>query len=235
MVAWADCGSRAYSAVYRLMSDPQSACAWRPEVGFIVEGQCEVAAYPTLLAALLGYPVGHFPIALAGGCDRLLVDLHGLLDDLCRTRMPKHVIITVDSMDFNNHPQFGDCKVLRGHLAEQSRAWLSARSTYSNGITLPDSVVPVVQHRAFETWIIADPVGLRAVPELIHLDESVAWTDVDTEIQNPVKWLRDRIKGAVNTKNPLVLKRLAAALNPTRMREVSPSYDKFCREIQRTL
>lgn len=207
----------------------------RPPLGFIVEGDSEFQGYYTILATGLGYPTGHLPISNAGGAGAIHKDLEDLLDELCRTRQPRTIIVTVDSRDFRNRESLCDCSALRLHLQGRADLWLQTRLIENRGFLLPRKVQVIIQDPMYECWLIADVEGLTAAVDIVAIDVPPTWLQVDQEVRNPAAWLRQHLKPGLSPKNPLVLKRLAKHLVPDRIAARSKSFDKFWREVRAIL
>lgn len=205
--------------------------AARAPVGFVVEGKGEHQAYPSLVGRLLGARGLKLPRAAADGCGDVIENLHEHLDDLVSAHRPYKVLITLDLEDVVPCQAFPSCQHLIGFLNGRVENWVTNRAGNKRFEPLPTAIIPVVQIRQFETWWLADPEGLAGCRLFdVNLAECT-WADVDMAVDNPVQWLTERQRVRCKLKRPSIAREVVSSLDPTKMRQRSPSFDKFSREV----
>ncbi len=146
----------------------------RPPVGFIVEGDGEFHFVRSFVAHATGMDAGSIPVQNAGGCTTLVTNFEEILSRMVVARKPHAIIVTIDSRDFRKHPSLADCRALRAHLQTRADLWLTTHANTPSLQPLPTRIAIVIQHRAFETWLIADVDGLRTSSEVALTPADVA-------------------------------------------------------------
>jgi len=201
----------------------------RPPLGFIVEGQGEYNCYPSLVFRILQSHGFRLPIVNAGGCGNVVRNLPSQLRSLVLAFHPREVIVTVDLRDVLKQRLFRDCAELTTALAEEASTWLDSALTDPRLQPLPARIAVVIQIQEFESWFIADCSALRR-SGFLRADPP-DFSNVDNEIEDPVSWLREFLTPTFDVKNPMHARSLVSALNPSSIRALSPSFDKFAREV----
>lgn len=205
--------------------------ATRPPVAFIVEGAGEAVTFPGLAARICGTKGLHCPTVNAEGYGGVLANLHEHLDDVARFR-PLTVVITVDLRDVLRDKRFPNCATLVSSIATDAEKWLESRRGVEHFEPLPEDIIVVAQIQKFETWWLADPEALSR-QQYFEIDlAECQWTNVDVEVPNPTAWLIERCKGPVSLKSRDLAIDVIRAARPVKMRQLSPSFDKFHRETE---
>lgn len=201
----------------------------RPPLGLVVEGEGEAVSLPGV-ACRIATGSWHIPRVNARGCGGISGNLFEHLDDLVATFHPHRVLVCVDLREFLRKGMFADCEALRLHLVGRIRAWTVARAQDPRMQPMPSLILPVIQVVQFETWWIGDLDSLR-MNAAFEIEEDLAWADVDQEVPSPASWLHDRRKRAIDLKSPGLALQLMSGADITVLRSVSPSFDKFAREV----
>lgn len=202
----------------------------RPPVGFIVEGLGEYHCYPSLFNRVNNITGCLVPTTYTGGCGTLFKRLPEYLTDLCRTKLPQNVIVTVDLVDLLNQELANSCRDAIDKLNTEIQTWRESAATDTRLTFLPDQIVVVLQIQKFESWLISDTEGLK-LQELVDPETDIV-TDSDS-VRNPQKWLDDNLVDPGSAKSPKFAKKIVSAIRPSQMRENSSSFDKFFRECTR--
>jgi hypothetical protein len=201
----------------------------RPPVGFVVEGRAEYDCYPSLVCRVLGASGFKVPRVNAGGYGTIVRHLPDQLRSLTLTDHPFHIIVTLDLRDVLENGLFADCGALCLDLRRQAREWLASAQRNARLHPLPELISIVVQVQQFESWVIADTQGLMQSGYLES--EPPQCSNVDDTIENPAAWVRKHMVAGHNLKSPACARRAISCLDPGAMRQHSPSFDKFCREL----
>jgi hypothetical protein len=231
-----DFGCRGCSVAFRQPNDVgRESGIQRPCLGFIVEGYGELNSYRSIVQRVLERPIGHIPVSNGEGCGNLVKHLESKLRDLVKTWHPAHIIVTLDGRDLCDLCADDNCPRLRENLQGRADTWLAQQHAAGALVPLPESIVVVLQDRAFESWLIADLDGLRLALDFVHIENEPKWTNVDAQIRNPGAWLDDRLLPGVRLKDPMLPKNLMKYLTPTAMAQNSRSFRKFWKEVARTM
>ena len=203
----------------------------RPPLGLIVEGHGELASFPSLVAAITGHQGLHVPIENARGYGGVVSNLQDHLDDLVSIKHPWGVIVCVDLRDPLCDGLFATCADLRAHVEAGIGDWIATRQGSDVFEPLPETIRVVIQVQVFESWWLADAESVRALAEFEIDEEECHWTNVDEEVTNPARWLRDHMVNPINLKSPSLARTVVAGMQPEQARARSPSFDKFHREV----
>lgn len=202
----------------------------RPPIGFVVEGQGEFNAYPSLVARITGALGVHFPCVNAGGYGNIVRHVDEYVDRLVRYKHPFHVIVTVDLRDVIRDGLFSSCRELRSELVNKIQRWQQLSEQKDCLQPLPECITVVVQVQMLESWVIADVSSLQKVgyakPDVTQP------LDVDGTIDNPETWLGRHVSRYTSLKDPTKAKEIMGLLDPHSMRKHSHSFDKFYRTVQ---
>ena len=201
----------------------------RPPLGFIVEGHGEFNCYPSLVCRIVEGSGFKVPRVNAGGYGNIVRHLGDQLRALVLVHHPYHVIVTLDLKDVIAADLYDGCAELREDLEKQASEWLADSESQARLQPLPERILVVVQVQRFESWMIADTVGLRSSGYLTA-DEGQP-LHVDEEVYDPLSWLHRRTAPGRNHKNPTCAKEVVSSLDPRTMRVNSRSFDKFHREV----
>lgn len=202
----------------------------RPPIGFVVEGDGEYHSYPSLASRIVAAPL-NTPRVNARGCGNIVRKLEEHLNDLVITHHPCHAIVTLDLGDVLQQGVFSSCVDLRVELQNRAEAWLASAGSDPRMLPTPESVVVVLQVKTFETWLIADLVGLDQCRHTRVVDRYSG--NVDDVIVNPTRWLRNQLLDGCSPKNPGHAREIISSLDPKRMRTASRSFRKFFDEVSR--
>ncbi len=204
----------------------------QPPIGFIVEGHGEQITFPGIMSRICNIKNAFIPVVNARGFGGIINNLEEHLDDLVRVRHPFVIIITLDLQDVINDGEIDTCSELITYLNEKVQPWIEKRKENPIFLPFPVKIVTVIQIQKFESWWIADIYGLASITEFSIDPEKFSWDNVDIEIENPSKFLKEVCAKKVNLKSPSLAKKIFSVLNFDIIREKSRSFDKFCREIE---
>jgi len=202
----------------------------RPPIGFVVEGRGEYYCYPSLVCRIVGASGFKVPRVNAGGIGSVVRNLPDQLAALVLADHPFHVIVTMDLKDVLAQALCCDCHHLKTDLEAQANRWMRESQGDPRLQPLPERVAIVVQVPKFESWIIADVLGLARSGYLTT--EETSQSNVDEAVTDPARWLRERTRPGRNQKNPRYAKEIISHLCPETMRSSSRSFDKFFREVR---
>ena len=202
----------------------------RPVLGFIVEGDGEYKAFPSLAAHIVGQEL-HVQCLNAGGYGGITANLAEQLTDLVATYHPHEVIVALDLGDVLKAGLCPDCLALVTLLRQQIADWEVSYGADSRLQPLPEQITIVLQCPKLEAWMIADAEALNG-KTLIELEDDFAhWSDVDTDVSDPAAWLLMRMAGS-RLKCPKFQKACLSAGDPQVMAARSRSFRKFVKEVQ---
>ena len=201
----------------------------RPPIGFIVEGDAEYHCYPSLVARIAGASGFKIPRLNAGGCGAIVRDLQTQLRDITIAEHPYQVVVTLDLLDVVQAGLYPTCAELVSALSAQSAAWLASSAADERVQPTPEKIKIVIQVPKFESWLVADIPGLaiaigKEAPGLTS-------GNVDSEISDPVEWIRTVFGPEVRIKTPRTAREIVSRLDPDVIRANSHSFDKFHREV----
>lgn len=197
----------------------------------IVEGDCEYDCYPSFISKITDYPT-YVPMLNCGGIGSLIVNLEEHLLDIVRGFAPETIIITVDLKDAIDQKFVSDCSQLKELLHRKSLEWLERSKTTKIKKDLPKNISIVIVDKTYETWLIADMVGLASCDLIVSdkLDET--FENVDTEITSPSGWLKSKLCENIDPKSKRYRKQIGKCINPIRGEHFSRSLKKFCKEVR---
>lgn len=191
-----------------------------PVIATVVEGEGEVTALPVLLRRLayqLGYRTAHFPkphrhhrgaLVQPGGLERIIEQVAVL------TPTAPAILVVFDADD--------DCPAaLAPALLARARA------------IRPDRRIAVVlANREFESWFLA------AAPSLAGIRGLAADLKAHPDPENPRDckgWLTHQRVDGQRYRPAVDQSALADAIDLAAARQNAPSFDKFCRDVERLL
>lgn len=206
--------------------------AARPPIGFIVEGFGEYEAYPALTSRIAGAAGFHIPRVNAKGFGGITSGLSENMDDLVRLYHPYTVIVTLDLVDVIRRDMFADCAEVRESIEAQLRTWAKERANRREFQPLPETCVVVIQVPKFESWWLADPQSLLARGLFEFRLDECEWSNVDSEVPNPARWLEDRLKSSINMKSQSLGNEILCSHDLARMVSMSRSFQKFEKEVR---
>lgn len=203
----------------------------RPPIGFIVEGHGEYDSYPTIVSKIVGN--GYFiPRVNAKGNGGILKHLSEHLDDLVTASHPHEIIITIDLQDNIGTMGIDNCIDLKKIVEKQIDDWYARSQGSIKMNPLPRSIRVVIQDPQFEAWLISDKESLKTDGHIILTGSEGAWSNVDSEVDNPQKWLDAKSGSKFDMKKPSDCKTLAKSLNIDRASSASRSFRKFVNEVK---
>jgi len=205
----------------------------RPPVGFIVEGRGEFDSYPSLLSKVIDESSLNFPRINARGNGGIIRHLHEHLSDIVKTHKPVSVMVTVDLIDLVDEGIFTTCAELLEALVFNLNKWAEDNSSFPKYLPFPEKFSVVIQIPKFESWLIADKRSLCQRGYINIPDSEEQWTNVDDEVKNPHKWFHEVSQQGLDLKQPLVCREIAGCIDIDVVKTVSPSFDKFYREVRK--
>lgn len=204
----------------------------RPSIGFVVEGSVEWHSYRSLVARITGNKYLDIPIVDAKGNGGILGRLEEHLDNLVNFYHPYAIIVTIDLREIIRRHAFESCADLCRSLNERISTWVNTRREVESFSPLPTDIEVIVQIQSFETWLISDLEGLK-ITSVFSIEDNLCWQNVDAEISNPCKWIREHQSMTCNIKNPRTAKALLGSLDIGKMANASKSFSKFRKEVTR--
>lgn len=202
----------------------------RPPIGFVVEGVIEYTCYPSVVCRIVNGTGFKIPRANAGGNGDIVRHLGKELEGLVLTNHPYTVIITLDLKDVLKAELFNSCKGLCVDLENQVEEWLASSQGDPRLQPLPERIVIVIQVQKFESWMIADVEGLKKSGCL--KTDLPQYSNTDREVPNPATLLKKHMLPGKDPKDPKCAKSIISCLEPSVIRLHSPSFNKFCREVE---
>lgn len=223
----ANSGLKDYSEVFQLMSE--LSLISRPPLGFVVEGAGEHGCYPSIVSRIVNASNFDIPIVNAGGYGGIIRNIQEQLTSLVRLKKPYHIIVTVDLKDVIDAGFYSTCADLLLDLNGKIDDWFRSAQDDTRLQSLPERISVVIQVLKFESWFAADVAGLKTAG---YVQSDVDQPDNTDKLRNPDQWLKDRIIGTKSVKNQRHARLMVSSINPETMRDYSPSFDKFYREVQ---
>lgn len=202
----------------------------RINLACIVEGHCEYDTYPSFISKIIG---NHFcPISNAQGIGNIMKNTGQELLRLIKLYSPKNIIITLDYREALLENLVQDCEELKNLVTNNCNEFLESQANGS--LTLPDRIVVVVVDKTHETWLIADQEALKENPIIDEKKITQEYENVDIEIENPNKWLNNKLLDSVDLKARNNRKTIAKNLRPEIAKDYSRSFRKFYEEVQKS-
>ncbi len=205
----------------------------RPPVGFIVEGRGEFDSYPSILSKIIGASFLNLPRINARGNGGIIRRLHEHLADIVTTHKPVSVMVTVDLVDLIDQGVVSTCAELLEIILSDLEEWCKDNSSLPKYLPFPEKFSVVIQIPKFESWLIADKHSLWQYGYIRESDGEERWTNVDQQVRNPHQWFRDVSLESLDLKQPMICKEVAGCINIDVVKTVSPSFDKFYREVRK--
>ena len=203
----------------------------KPPIGAIVEGDGEYHSYPSLINRILQQTGIYIPIANTKGYARLLDRLESYLDNLANTHRPHSIIVTLDARDPIEGGQFSTCVELAQHLRDRIIAWQESRLVANPNETNAIPVSLILQVQKLESWLIADTTGLAKLTEFPDCLADIIWNDVDSQVDDPERWVKDNTIENFNPKRPRTISEAFAKCDVNTIKDRSRSFRKFTKEI----
>lgn len=194
--------------------------------GFIVEGHCEYDTLHSLISKIIG--THYFPISNAKGIGNITRNIDRELLYICKSK-PEKVFVLLDYREAEREGIVTNCTDLKEMIIEQCNNFIESQT---NGtMYLPKKIIVIIVDKTYETWLCSDYEGLKGNDLINETLINESFHNVDIEIPNPNKWLKEKLIENVDLKKRKNRKEICKTLRPNVAQKNSRSFRKFYEEI----